>query len=327
MGFKKIIANILAHSPLPLLARRAHRRELSILMLHGFAEGEQQPFENMDHKHLEAAKWRAFAEWIAARHRVLPLSEAVMCLEQGKSLPDHALCVTMDDGFRSCAEIAFPMLERLQMPAMIYLETDFVDQKKPIWVDRVSYSLVGAGKKYAELRAMKNELKKQPQDDIERQVIGLEQQTGFALPPRVDDPALPATQRSLDWEQIARMRSSGLVEFGSHTVSHRILGRCSREVAMMELRESKRIIEERLGGVCDHFCYPNGSPGDFTAETESMVREAGYRSSVTTVGGWNAAGALPFGLRRLGVNNELDLTGFKLMVTGVMARLQGWEKS
>lgn len=327
MGFRKLAAKILARSPLPLLARRRHRRELSILMLHGFADGPQQPFENMDHKHLEAAKWRQIAEWLARHFRVLPLSEAIGRLEKKEPLPDHAMCLTMDDGFRSCFDIAFPVLERLRLPATIYLAADFVDQKKPIWVDRVSFSLVSAGKKHTELRAMKNELKKLPQDDIEQRVAELERQTGFALPLRVDDPALPATQRSLGWEQIAAMRQSGLVEFGSHTVSHRILGRCSSEVAMNELRDSKRIIEERLGDICDHFCYPNGAPGDFTDETEAMVREADYRSSVTTVGGWNAEGASPFGLRRLGVNNELDLDGFKLMATGVMARLRGWDKT
>ncbi len=327
MGFRKLAVKILARSPLPLLARRAHRRELSILMLHGFADGPRQPFENMDHKHLEAEKWRSIAEWLARQHRVLPLDEAARRLEKKEPLPDHAMCLTMDDGFRSCHDIAYPVLERLRLPAMIYLETDFVDQKKPIWVDRVSFSLVSAGKKYAELRAAKNALKNLPQDDIEQRVIEVERQTGFALPPRADDPSLPDTQRSLDWEQIAKMKQGGLVEFGSHTASHRILGRCSREAAMRELLDSKRLIEERLGGRCDHFCYPNGTPGDFTDETEAMVREAGYRSSVTTVGGWNAAGASPFGLRRLGVNNELDLDSFKLMVTGVTARLRGWGRS
>lgn len=323
MSFRRIAARMLARSPLPLLVRHGHRRELAILMFHGFASGAQQPFENLEHKHLEVEKWTEFAGWLMKNHRVLPLGEAVTRLEQGRALPDHALCVTMDDGFRSCHDLAFPVLERLQMPATIFLATEFVDEKRPIWVDRVSYSLVKAGRTHAELRAAKKELKSRPQDDIEAAVIEMEKQTGFAMPSRVDDASLPATQRSLDWDQIARMRDSGLVEFGSHTHAHRILGRCSGEVAQRELRASRTIIEERLGTRCDLFCYPNGAAGDFSPASEALVREAGYRCSLTTVAGRNAAGSSPFGLRRLGVDNGLDLARFQLMTTGVTRLLEG----
>lgn len=322
MSLKRLVTSMLARSPLPMLARRAHRRELSILMLHGFASGEQERFENLEHKHLDISKWRAFARWLSKSYRVLPLSEAVACLEQGKSLPDYAMCLTMDDGFRSTYDLAFPIMRELQMPASIYLATAFVDEKRPIWVDRVSYSLASAGGDHAKLRSTKNELKNRPQDDIESAVAEIEQQTGFALPARVDDPSLPATQRSLDWDQIIEMSQSGLMEFGNHTHTHRIVGRCSRAVAEKELRTAKSIIEERLGRKCDLFCYPNGTPGDFTAESEALVRETGHRTSLTTVAGWNAAKALPFALRRLGVDNSLDLPRFQLMVSGVMAAVE-----
>jgi len=307
-----------------MLVRRANRRKLSILMFHGFASGEQQAFEKMEHKHLDVKKWRTFAHWLSSNHRVLPLGEAISFLEQGKSLPDHAMCLTIDDGFRSTHDLAFPILQELQLPASIYLATAFVDEKKPIWVDRVSYCLAKAGKSNAELRAAKNALKNRNQDNIEAAVSELENQSGFAMPSRVDAPLLPDTQRSLDWDQITKMRDSGLVEFGSHTHTHRILGRCSSEVILHELRKSKSIIEEHLGGNCDLFCYPNGTPGDFTNLTEAIVRETGHRASLTTKPGWNAYNASPFALRRLGVDNSLDLTRLKLMVTGVMARWEGY---
>jgi len=324
MPFKKLIASVLARSPLPLITRRAHRRQLSILMFHGFASGPLLPYENLEHKHLEVAKWRAFAGWLARVYRVIPLSEAVDCLVSGKSLPDYAVCVTMDDGFRSTHDLAFPVLKELAMPASIYLATSFVEEKRPIWVDRVSYSLIQAGQGYADLRRVKSRLKCQPQDQIEQAVAEIERQTGHAMPLSVNDPSLPATQRSLDWDQIIAMRDSGLVEFGSHTCTHRIVGRCSRDVAFEELFNSRRLIEERIGGRCDLFCYPNGTPGDFTPESEALAREAGYRSTLTTVAGWNAANASPFALRRLGVNNELNLTRFQLTVSGVMARIEGY---
>lgn len=321
MTYRQLIASVLARSPVPSLVRRRHRQQLAVLMFHGFADGVQEPFENLESKHLEVRKWEAFVGWLSRRYRVLPLSEAVACLEQGRTLPDYSVCLTMDDGFRSTHDLAFPVLQKYQVPATIYLATEFVHEKKPIWVDRVSYSLVQAGRSLAELRAVKKELKHAVQDDIVSRVEEIERATGHRLPARVDVPDLPPTQRSLDWDQIRRMKASGLVEFGSHTHSHRILGRCSPAVAAEELRVSRQIIESHLDGPCDHFCYPNGTPGDFTEGTEALVRAAGYRSSVTTVPGWNLAGDSPLGLRRLGVNNALDLTRFQLMMTGVMALL------
>lgn len=321
MNYRRLIASLLARSPVPMVVRRRHRRQLSILMLHGFADGVQQPFENLESKHLDVQRWEAFVGWLSSCFRILPLSEAVACLEQGRSLPDYSVVLTMDDGFRSTHDLAFPVLQKYQVPATIYLATSFVHEKKPIWVDRVSYSLVQAGRSLQELRAAKKELKHSSQDNIEARVEEIERSTGHRLPERVDGADLPPTQRSLDWDQIARMKASGLVEFGSHTHTHRILGRCSPEVVRDELRQSRQIIEEHLDGPCEHFCYPNGTPGDFTNATERLVREAGYRSSVTTVPGWNESGASPLGLRRLGVNNALDLQRFQLMMTGVMALL------
>ncbi len=322
MGFRTIASYMLSRSPLPLLARRSHRRDLTILMLHGFASGVQLPFEGMEHKHLDAKKWEAFAHWLSCQYQVIPLSEAVECLEKNKPLPDHAMCLTMDDGFRSTYELGFPVLKQYQLPASIFLATEFVDEKKPIWVDRVSYSLVNSGKGHSELRSIKNELKKRQQDDIEAATVEIERRHGFALPVSVEDPTLPPTQRSLDWDQIQTMHGSGLIEFGSHTHSHRILGRCSQNVVLQELQTSRKIIEDRLGTRCDLFCYPNGTPGDFTVETELLVKEAGYRCSLTTVTGWNSVKSSPFGLRRWGVDNSLTLQRFKFMVSGAMRLIE-----
>ncbi len=315
MKWKKLIAWMLARSPLPGLVRRAHRRELCVLMLHGFASGELQDFENAEHKHLEIAKFEGFARWLASRFRAIPLSEAVSALERGKSLPDHALCLTMDDGFRSTHDLALPVLKKFQLPATIFLATEFVDEKKPVWVDRVTFSLIKAGRSAADVRGIKRDLKARSQDDIEAAVCAIERESGHALPARVDEASVPATQRCLDWDQVREMRAGGLVEFGSHTHSHRLLGRCSEAVARDELVKSKRLIEERTGAACDLFCYPNGQPGDYTDTTERLVREAGYRSSLTTVSGWNATGASPFAMRRLGANNQIDLTAFILLMT------------
>jgi hypothetical protein len=89
-----------------------------------------------------------------------------------------------------------------------------------------------------------------------------------------------------------------------------------------ELALSKSIIEGRLGQQCDHFCYPNGSHGDFSQETEDCVREVGFRSSVTTLSGRLNNALHPFLMPRLGITNDLQLARFKLITSGFTAWLE-----
>lgn len=122
---------------------------------------------------------------------------------------------------------------------------------------------------------------------------------------RADDPAIPAIYLPLNWDQVDEMQRSGLVGFGGHTHSHVILGRTRSQTILEELTQSKSIIENHIGAACHHFCYPNGDTGDFSVESECLVKQTGFRSSVVTLGGFNAPGSSPFLLRRSGMTNDL----------------------
>ncbi len=64
---------------------------------------------------------RAQLEMLLARgYRAVPFSQAVL------SPPGRAFAVTFDDGYRSVAEHALPVLERLNMPATVFVPTGFV---------------------------------------------------------------------------------------------------------------------------------------------------------------------------------------------------------
>jgi peptidoglycan/xylan/chitin deacetylase (PgdA/CDA1 family) len=79
------------------------------------------------------------------------------------------------------------------------------------------------------------------------------------------------------------------------------LSSCPVESQETELRESKKRIEEVLSAPCRFFAYPNGMPADFTAETESAVRRAGYSLAVTMESGFSSDPPVqPFRLRRWG---------------------------
>lgn len=81
-------------------------------------------------------------------------------------------------------------------------------------------------------------------------------------------------------EQILEMSEQG-IEFGSHSLNHKLLDRLSLDEARIEIAESKRLIENLVQKPCRIFAYPAGR---FTEEIKLLVANAGYNAafSVTT---------------------------------------------
>ncbi len=94
------------------------------------------------------------------------------------------------------------------------------------------------------------------------------------------------TPGHMTWEQIKEMKDSGLAEFGSHTRSHRRLRSLSNEEIVKELRESKQILEEKLGSPVTALCYPFGA-GGFDKRVRPQVFKAGYIFDFSTKKGVN----------------------------------------
>jgi peptidoglycan/xylan/chitin deacetylase (PgdA/CDA1 family) len=82
----------------------------------------------------------------------------------------------------------------------------------------------------------------------------------------------------LSREEVEEMSRHG-VEFGSHTVNHRLLHQTSDEETRYELDESRRQIEGLLGKPCKVFAYPGGH---FNETARRLAAEAGYDAAFTT---------------------------------------------
>jgi len=71
-----------------------------------------------------------------ARHfDVIPLSELVTLLEQGKRLGGQ-LVITFDDGYRDNHRVAAPILEQLRLPACFFITTGFLESAVVPWWDQ-----------------------------------------------------------------------------------------------------------------------------------------------------------------------------------------------
>ncbi len=79
--------------------------------------------------------------------------------------------------------------------------------------------------------------------------------------------------KMMNWDDLKTCLKNG-VEIGSHTVSHHTLTTLGREELSIEVTESKRIIEAKLGIKCETLAVPNGQSNQVVADA---IANAGYR--------------------------------------------------
>ena len=98
-------------------------------------------------------------------------------------------------------------------------------------------------------------------------------------------------RRHLDWDQIRRIRAAG-IEIGSHTCSHRDLTRLPPLELEREVRDSRKVLEDRLGEAVTSLALPFGA---VNLEVITRTRQAGYTEICGSVPGLRGplAGVLP----------------------------------
>lgn len=122
----------------------------------------------------------------------------------------------------------------------------------------------------------------------------------------------------LSWKEV-KILSTQNIEFGSHTVSHRLLVNEPFSVIHTELTESKKEIEDNIGCPVRFFSYPYAFPehkGRFVTGLRVLLPEAGYSCGVTTRIGTAKIGDDRFFLRRIPINSFDDKKLFKAKLEG-----------
>ena len=102
-------------------------------------------------------------------------------------------------------------------------------------------------------------------------------------------------EQLMDEAQVTEWLEAGH-EIGSHSATHRNLRHLSEPEALVEIRDSKKALEDRFGIAVEHFCYPYGS---WNPRLSQLVQEAGYRTGCTMDFGVNDSPVRKFELRRI----------------------------
>src|SRR5881296_2737916 len=137
---KRRFLSALAAATNALLGPR-ERNAFGILMYHRVVQpppGLPQPPYNVPPGRFEAQLRgllrRGFEPW--------PLRKVLEYHRTGKSIPRRAFLVTFDDAFDNVYQFAWPVLERLNVPATLFLTTAYLDSPDPFPMD--NWELAGS---------------------------------------------------------------------------------------------------------------------------------------------------------------------------------------
>lgn len=106
------------------------------------------------------------------------------------------------------------------------------------------------------------------------------------------------------WHELREMADSGLIDIGSHTVTHPILSSISDEESWVELSNSRAQISAGIGRDVNCFCYPNGKVQDYRSSQVKQIQDAGYACAVIAEFGMVHASTNRYLMPRIGMTRK-----------------------
>jgi len=235
------------------------------------------------------------------------------------------VAITFDDGYKDNFLHAFPILNRLDIPATIFLATDFIDTCRLLWHDKLAWILYNAACPPDRTGLLQSRL---PESMIHMIETFFSSEQGHQvrilrslaaglklLPAEERDDVLSrlakickvirwpgeADRPMLSWEEVKEMFGCG-ISFGSHTKSHPVLSGLSEHLIREEVSQSKKAIEQHIGIPVTTFAYPYGKKEDYSQPVLRILKEEGFSCALSTaVGHETLPLKTPLSLKRKGV--------------------------
>jgi peptidoglycan/xylan/chitin deacetylase (PgdA/CDA1 family) len=222
--------------------------------------------------------------------------------------------VTFDDGWKDTFAVAQPLSERYGAPITVFVCPGLVGKEHPFWPEQVLHAWrISAGS--AEMRGeyervcVEAGLGERP-DSGERLVERLKELEpsergrivgklgALVIGNGSSNSSTPTPmEATMTWDETTQMVKRG-TQIGSHTFKHEILTTLTTAEAERELIDSKRAIEDALGGACKMFAYPSGL---WSPQTHDLVAQAGHTQAFLNEPGVWRSGTDPWLIPRVNV--------------------------
>lgn len=286
-------------------------------------------------------------KFLKEHYKIISFIDFMELLDTNEFDKDQAYCViTFDDGWRDNYINAFPVLRANGVPATIFLATSFIASDRLFWPESLGYIIENCDlskltdEKIDALSRASNEIGLEADllvdvlriSSIDVKLLGYDKiiellkeysvesiQDFIGLIGEILELKPVASRMMLDWNEIREMSAKN-ISFGSHGCSHSLLILLSEKDIITELSDSLNILQETGTSSIPVFCYPDGS---FNERITMMVKDAGYKASVTTETGYTDAQSNRYKLKRVGIHDDVTKTIplFALHISGILKSL------
>lgn len=287
--------------------------QIKILTLHRITDAYFDPLC----MNIKVNVFEEMVKYLKRNYNIISLEKAVDLLKSKESVPENAVVMTFDDGYRDNYLNAFPVLRKYEIPATIFLSVGAVNNGGILWYDAIVAAFKKTNKTYVDLRHLNlgiyplasrsdklravkevtmsgKRLKTNERDTLVKNILKeLGTHPENKINPRI----------MLTWDEIKIMKNAGIY-FGSHGMSHSILSMLSSEEVEFEIAASKQLIKEKTGIDVSFFSYPNGEADDFNEGTIELLKKRGYLAACSLIKGANKNTSL-FALRRYCVTHGM----------------------
>ena len=261
------------------------------------------------------------------------LDEWLRRAKRGASIPKFACAITFDDGWRDNNEFALPLLVKHAAPATIFLVSSYIGTTYRFWPNRLmelilrEYSQPGSVVFPAGLREVVDPVLADARPGVRLHIDEVDPIIRRAFKFNEDEirelvevaegqNATNGTRDTVDPNEIAAMSATGLVRYGSHSMTHfRLHEGVSEQRLIAEIVDSQAQLQDICNQAIDLFCYPNGVA---SAAAVSLVSRH-YLGAVMTEKGWHSPAKNPHLIPRILVHDDVsrDKEAF-------LQRLSGW---
>lgn len=230
---------------------------------------------------------------------------------RSKTRVRRGILITFDDGYRSTFTEAIPLLEKMDIPAVIFVTTSSMNNKRVLWPNLLSFAIEQRGRTYL-VEKLGEFGFPTPEALSDGNLINY---TGSFCAPDFLENCCSSILEDNQWsyaelgKQLMLYADRDMVisasrlgiTIGSHTVSHNNLALLSEEEQRREIWEAHREISELTNVTfCEvPFSFPLGAYGrHFSDATLSISQDLGIKYLFAADGGTNRPGSASTYYRR-----------------------------
>ncbi len=264
------------------------RRIPKVVLYHAVDPEDGDALRDLD-ANVPPARFTRHLEFYAQYYTVLPLDRLAH-----QDIPDHALAITFDDGYRSVIQHAAAELASRSLPATAYVVPGVTGNTRMIWVNELNWLARNhaAATNRAFERAFgqpRGERPLTPREMIDHIRARYATKAVRAMLDAIHhDLGTNASELArglrlyMDWDEVAALQASGLT-VGNHTWSHPSVPRLEPAECLDEVRGGAAALSHLPHWVAS-FAYPFG---DCNPAARDTALQTGHRT-VCEVGGVNA---------------------------------------